>query len=573
MRTFYGFLLQRRPTSALFFVLITLAPVVSSIQPYFLKLFVDAIPQLNYNKLLQILFILAGVRLLGIALGTLAYHIGDIILLDAAIKARNTIFKHIHDLDFAFHTQKSSGSLISAIKRGDGALWNLYHGVHFRIVDVSIRFLVMLVFFKALNTTIFLYVVASFVLALVITKFFIKWNISTRQRVNDEEDSISAVIVDNMINFETVKLFAKEVWEQKKLNEKQQSWRRAVWQHALSFRGLDVSMGIITTLSIILILITSLRATINGQFSIGDFVLVVGFLQSFYPQLFELVWGFRDIAKSYTDIERYFGLLDNQVEIKDPKNPIVPKNISGEIEFKNVTFHYEKKDKFPALRNINLKIRQGQSIALVGRSGAGKTTMVKLLLRFLDVSGGSITIDDIDIRNMNKSDLRSFIGVVPQEPVLFNNTIGYNIAYGNTKISKKEIVAAAKMANIHDFIDNLPKKYETQVGERGIKLSGGQKQRIAIARMIISNPDIIVFDEATSQLDSESEKLIQDAFWKASEGKTTIIIAHRLSTIRKADKIAVMEKGRIVEIGSHKELLHKRGGLYGYFWSLQSRSS
>ncbi|MFZ5932780.1 MAG: ABC transporter ATP-binding protein [Patescibacteria group bacterium] len=281
-----------------------------------------------------------------------------------------------------------------------------------------------------------------------------------------------------------------------------------------------------------------------------------------------VVWGFRDITKSYTDIEKYFGLLDYQVEVKDPKNPIKPKAIKGEIEYKNVNFSYENKQA-DAVKNINLKIREGQSVALVGRSGVGKTTLVKLLMRFYDVEKGEITIDGINIKRFSKSDLRSLMGVVPQEPVLFNNTLEQNIGYGKVGVTKKEIVAAAKLARIHEFIETLPKKYATKVGERGIKLSGGQKQRVAIARMILSEPEIIIFDEATSQLDSESEKLIQEAFWKAASNKTTIIIAHRLSTVMRAGKIVVIEKGKIKEVGSHGELLAKKDSLYSHFWNLQ----
>jgi ABC-type multidrug transport system fused ATPase/permease subunit len=301
----------------------------------------------------------------------------------------------------------------------------------------------------------------------------------------------------------------------------------------------------------------------------GDFVLVVGFTSSFYPKVFELVWGFRDMAKNYSDIQRYFGLLDHQIEVKDPKKPVKIKRIVGEIEYKNTSFSYGD-SKTDAINNIDLKIRPGQSVAFVGKSGAGKTTVVKLLMRFFDVTSGEILIDRINIKKITKSHLRSFMGVVPQEPILFNNTIGYNIAYGREKATKREIEAAAKLANIHDFIKSLADGYETKVGERGIKLSGGQKQRVAIARMILSDPEIIIFDEATSQLDSESEKLIQDAFWKAVKNKTTIIIAHRLSTVMRADKIVVMDDGKIIEVGSHNELIRKKGGLYKHFWNLQT---
>jgi ABC-type multidrug transport system fused ATPase/permease subunit len=304
--------------------------------------------------------------------------------------------------------------------------------------------------------------------------------------------------------------------------------------------------------------------------SVGNFVLVLGFINYFYPQLFELVFNLRNLAKNYADIQRYFGVLDYEVEIKDPLHPVEVDKVTGEIEFKNVSFSYAEGGKKNAIRNLNLKIKPGESIALVGRSGSGKTTLIKLLMRYYDINCGSIKIDGVDIKGFTKSRLRSFMGVVPQEPILFNNTIGFNIAYGGNNVSQEQIESAAELANINSFIKHLTKGYETEVGERGIKLSGGQKQRVAIARMIISNPDIVIFDEATSQLDSESERLIQDAFWKVVKGRTTIIIAHRLSTAMRADRIIVLENGKIGEEGTHQELIAKENSLYNHFWRIQT---
>lgn len=568
LKTFYKFFFKKKWWAATFVILIILSPIIESLTPYYFKLFVDAIPSFNQMLIIHILVSYLVIRIVAMIIDVGKMHVGDILSVDAGAQAMSTIFTHVHTLDFAYHTTKSSGSLISAFKRGDGAFWNMYFSIHFRVIDVFIRFLVLLYFFKNLNIQIFLMIVATFFLTSIITAVFIKLNISARRRVNEFEDDISGVIVDNMINFETVKLFAKENWEQNRLIQIQSIWKKAVWKYVYTFRGFDIAMGIVLNTSMFLILLYSLTLTINKSFTIGDFVLVAAFMQSFFPQLFELVWGFRDIAKSYADIQKYFSLLDNEVKIKDPVKPTTIKNIKGEIEFNNVTFAYDKSNN-KALKNINLKIRQGQSIALVGRSGAGKTSFIKLVLRFFDPDRGIITIDDVNIKKLSKSYLRGLFGVVPQEPVLFNNTVMYNIKYGKPDASKREIEAASKIANIHDFIVSLPDEYDTQVGERGIKLSGGQKQRLAIARMILSDPKIIIFDEATSQLDSESEKLIQEAFWKASYGKTVIIIAHRLSTIQRADKIVVLEKGKIIEEGSHKDLISRNDSLYSHFWNLQ----
>ena len=295
-----------------------------------------------------------------------------------------------------------------------------------------------------------------------------------------------------------------------------------------------------------MVLLFSLNKAARLELSVGEYVYILGFVTSFFPQFFEMVYEFRNIAKQFADIEIYFSFFDREVIVRDPEKPVERQHVRGEIEFKGVTFGYPE-SRGTALRNFNLTIREGESVAFVGKSGVGKTTLVKLLMRFYDVQKGEITIDGYDIRKFAKARLRSFIGVVPQETVLFNDTIGFNIAYGADKPSQKAIRAASKMAHLDEFVGSLSKKYETMVGERGVKLSGGQKQRLAIARMILSDPDIIIFDEATSQLDSESEKAIQDAFWKARENKTTIIIAHRLSTVVRADKIVVMERGKLVE--------------------------
>jgi len=306
-----------------------------------------------------------------------------------------------------------------------------------------------------------------------------------------------------------------------------------------------------------------------GEITSGDLVLILGFVTQFFNRFFDLFFNLRTVVKRYVDVGRYFGVLDEEVLVKDSKNPIKIDKIEGKIEFCDVDFSYPQ-GKEGALRDLNLEIQPGESIALVGSSGAGKTTIVKLLMRFYDADKGKIMIDGYDIRCFAKSDLRSFIGIVPQEAILFNETIAYNIGYGLPKIRKTAIKRAAEIANLSDFIESLPQKYETLVGERGIKLSGGQRQRLAIARVALAQPSVIIFDEATSQLDSESEKLVQDAFWRIGKGKTTIIIAHRLSTIKRVDRIVVIDDGRIIEAGSHKQLLRKKDGLYHHFWSLQT---
>jgi len=410
--------------------------------------------------------------------------------------------------------------------------------------------------------------VVSFVLTLVATKYLAGYNIKTREEFNEWEDEISGIITDNLINYETVKLFAREKWELERLKNTFKTWKKYLWRHFWTYRMIDMSVGSLINISIFLVLSFSVNLVSVKQIGIGDFVLIVGYVNLFFPKLFDLIYGLREISTNLADIKKYFELLDYEVEVKDPEKPVNVSHVYGEIDFNNVHFTYNGRAK-NAINGIDLKIDQGQSVALVGRSGSGKTTLAKLLMRFYDLDSGEITIDGVNIKDFTKSTLRSFVGVVPQEPILFNNTIAYNIGYGKDKPKLSEIKTASGLANIDDFIESLKDKYNTKVGERGVKLSGGQKQRLAIARMILSDPDIVVFDEATSHLDSESEKLIQDAFWKAIAGKTTIIIAHRLSTIMRADKIVVMENGKVKETGTHEGLLKRKDSLYSHFWNLQ----
>jgi ATP-binding cassette subfamily B protein len=331
---------------------------------------------------------------------------------------------------------------------------------------------------------------------------------------------------------------------------------------------MDVSIGSTSGFGMLFILWLAIKKLNNG-FSLGDFVMVAGFITGFYYQFFHLFFRIRDIAKSITDIEKYFGILDNSTQVPDPSSPVTLENPSGNLIFKHLAFAYPNtRDK--VLDDINLEIKNGEKVAFVGRSGAGKTTLIKLLLRFYDATSGSIEFDGVNIKKFTKSYLRSLMAVVPQEPIMFNNTVKFNLSYGNEKASFKAIKQAASDASILDFIEKLPKKWKSEVGERGIKLSGGQKQRLAIARALLVNPKILIFDEATSNLDSESERKIQSALNLASKNRTVIIIAHRFSTIRNADKIVVLSNGTIAEIGKHRDLI-KKGGLYKMLWTLQSK--
>ncbi|KKR90621.1 MAG: ABC-type transporter [Microgenomates group bacterium GW2011_GWC1_41_20] len=546
----------------------TFAYVFELITPYFFKLFVNTLQTGDFDQLYKLILIYIATQFAGLVFGNLKYLLGDIVAVDTSIDIRRSIFKYVQELDISFHSGKSTGALISAFKRGDNAFWGLYERLNQRMWEIVIGFAVMGYFFIQIDYRFVLIFLVSFLLTLVATKYLAGYNIKTRNEFNEWEDQISGIITDNLINYETVKLFAKEGWEQNRLKNTFKTWKKFLWRHFWTYRMIDMSIGSLVNISVFLVLAFSLNLIKEGGIGIGDFVLIISYVSMFFPKLFDLIYGLREISTNLADIKKYFELLDHQVDVKDPENPVKVDHVYGEIIFKNVKFAYQNRFK-SAINGINLTIEQGQSVALVGRSGSGKTSLVKLLMRFFDLSSGRITIDGININDFTKDTLRGFIGTVPQEPILFNNTIAYNIGYAANNPTLAKIREAAKLANIDNFIQSLPKKYETEVGERGVKLSGGQKQRLAIARMILSNPDIVVFDEATSQLDSESEKLIQDAFWKARAGKTTIIIAHRLSTIMRADKIVVMERGKIKEMGTHESLIAKKDSLYSHFWNLQ----
>ncbi len=569
--TYHKYLMIRKWWFILF-VLLTIGGVVIDFStPYFSKLFIDKIQSNDLGNFVSLLFAYLGVMFLGNIFSNFRNFSGDVSVVDGTKALKLDVFKRIQDLDFAFHTNRSTGSLISAFRRGENAFWDLYDRIYSRVFTVLIGFIILIWYFARLDFRIIAIFIASAAITLLITRFLLPLNIKRRQELNDKEDEISGIVADNLINYETVKLFAKEGWERERLNDYLLNWKKYVWKYFMTYRYIDASLGNLINISIFLVFLMSFNLVVDKSIGLSDFVLIVSAVAMFFPQLFNMVYSIRNISQGYADIKKYIDILGQEVQVKDPENENKLKSVSGKVEFDYISFSY-KEGRGKAVKNINLKIKPGESIALVGRSGTGKTTLVRLLMRFFDPDSGTISIDGVNIKDFSKSRLRSFMGVVPQEPILFNNTVGYNIAYGANDSTLKEIRAAAKMANLDSFIQTLPEKYETKVGERGIKLSGGQKQRLAIARMILSNPDIVIFDEATSQLDSESEKLIQDAFWKAVKNKTTIIIAHRLSTVMKADRIVVLENGKISEEGTHKELLRRKDSLYRHFWELQITS-
>lgn len=553
-----------------------ISSILENIFPILLKDITNIIENNNFELLPKLLITISIIKLSRVIIRSIAIQFSDETLFRVIKDIRNDVFEYLHKLDFAFHSNKASGSLISMFKRGQGGVFGLYDGINFFLLEIFFDFTFMIIIFSQLYPKMILIIVGTIVINTFFMIFGMNWNLKTRKKMNNLDDDISAVTVDNMIAFDTVKYFAQEEYEQKRLFDLTQLWKKAGINYAYTFRYIDIVNGGIITIGMLLMIIVSSIDTMNGTTSTGNFVLVSSFALMFFPKLFWFVFIIRDIVKNYADVEKYLNIFDEEIQIKENVNKKDSEEWQkqlydgkpAQIEFKNLNFAYE--DGKSVLNNIDLKIEEGESIAFVGKSGAGKTTMTKLLMRFYDPTQGDILLDGINIKNVTKEQLRKRIGIVPQEALMFNNTIRYNIAYGKDDATDEEIIEACKKANLWTFIDSLEKKLETQVGERGIKLSGGQRQRLAIARMILEDAPIIIFDEATSSLDSESEKLIQEAFWKAAENKTTIIIAHRLSTVKKADRIIVLDDGKIIEQGTHTELTNQDSGIYKYLWDLQT---
>jgi len=569
LKRFYQFLWIYRGKFILFLLVLVVAGVIGNLGPYTYKLLIEALPSQNYRQILLPVLLYVGVRVISNWLSALSNFLGDRVLIPAARDARLTIFRHIQDLDFAFHVNKNTGSLISAFKRGDNAFFNLFNNIHHEIGEVAIGLTVLLFFFTGISPLITILTVAIFAGNILLGWQLIGINIAKRKLFNEVEDELSGIITDNLINYETVKFFAQEVKEERRLRRSFRDWTQRLWQYVNTFRLIDIVVGTVSNLGALLIFWLMIKRLITGQSSVGDFVLVTSFMTSFYYQFFRLLYHLRGIARDFTDIQSYFAILEEKILVRDPAKPVKLLNIQGEINFGQVSFAYPGFSK-KVLKNINLLIKPGESVAFVGRSGVGKTTIVRLLLRFYDVAQGKIALDGVDIRRLAKRQLRSLIGIVPQEPILFNNTVEFNIGYGHQRATHHQIIKAAKMANLDNFIQSLPEQYQTQVGERGIKLSGGQKQRLAIARMLLTDPKVIIFDEATSNLDSESERLIQNALWKIARDRTLLIIAHRFATVRRVGKIVVMDRGRIVATGSHQQLIKNKQGIYQYLWRLQA---
>ena len=485
------------------------------------------------------------------------------------------VFRHLHSLSLRFHLNRQTGGMTRDIERGSRGVSSLVSYTLYSILPTIVEITLVLSILAWKYDIWFVIITLIALTAYIVWSVGItEWRTSFRRAMNDLDSKANVRAIDSLLNYETVKYFGNEEYEAKRYDRSMARWEEAAVKSQTSLSLLNTGQSAIIAIAVTAIMWRATVGVANGSMTLGDLVLVNAFMIQLYIPLNFLGVLYREIKQSMADMERMFTLLDENREVADMREAPALAVSGAAVRFEHVDFAYEPNRQI--LFDVDFEIPAGHTIAVVGHSGSGKSTLARLLYRFYDAgaagpAGGRIAIDGQDIRAITQASLRRAIGIVPQDTVLFNDTIFYNIAYGNTEASREEVYAAARMAAIHDFVETLPAKYETMVGERGLKLSGGEKQRVAIARALLKNPAIMIFDEATSALDSQTEKAIQAELKKIAENRTTLTIAHRLSTIADAHQIIVMDSGRIVERGAHHELL-AADGLYAQMWALQQEA-
>ncbi len=485
----------------------------------------------------------------------------------AMIQLSSEVFHHLHQLALRYHLDRNTGAVSRDLERGTQSISSILNYLIFNIVPTIAEFiLVATILIMQYNADFAVVTFVTVIIYVAYTLGFTNWRMHYRHEMNALDSKANGRAIDSLINYETVKYFNNEHFEQQRYQETLGGWQVAAVKSQTAMSMLNFGQGLIIALGVSYVMYLSTQGVINGELSLGDLVLINTMMLQLFMPLGFLGVVYRALKYAMADMDLVFKLLDHDVEIKDKNGAKKIKITNANIQFNNVQFGYHKDRNI--LNGISFEIKHGQKVAVVGPSGAGKSTLSRLLFRFYDVQNGNISIDGQNIKSVTQQSLRQAIGIVPQDTVLFNESILYNIQYANPNATESDVYKAAKMADIHNFISDLPEGYKTIVGERGLKLSGGEKQRVAIARVLLKQPKILIFDEATSSLDSRSEAAILSSLSELSDKRSTLVIAHRLSTIIDADNIIVLEKGSIVEQGTHKALL-KQKGLYKYLWDLQ----
>jgi ATP-binding cassette subfamily B protein len=481
------------------------------------------------------------------------------------------VFRHLHSLSLRFHLDRQTGGMTRDIERGTRGISTLLSYLLFSIIPVILEFaLVAAVLIGKFDWRFAAVTFGAVVVYIAFTVTVTEWRMEIRRQANELDSRANSRAIDSLLNYETVKYFGNEDFEARRYDEQLTSWENAAVKNEASLGLLNIGQSLIIAVAVTALMLLASQGVASGAFTLGDLVLVNGLLIQLYIPLNFLGMVYREIKQALLDMDRMFRLLAENREVEDAPGAVPVPAGPATVEFKNVDFSYEKARQI--LFGVSFVIPAGHRVAVVGHSGSGKSTLARLLYRFYDVSGGEILVNAIPVKAMKQASVRAAIGIVPQDTVLFNDTVLYNIRYGRPEASDAEVIEAARAAHIHDFIESLPKKYETMVGERGLKLSGGEKQRVAIARALLKNPRILIFDEATSALDSRSEKAIQAELERIAQGRTTLVIAHRLSTVMDADQILVLHQGRVLERGTHMQLLELKGE-YARMWALQQQQA
>ncbi len=502
---------------------------------------------------------------------TLFAELRDLVFVRVAQRAVRRIalnvFRHLHALSLRFHLERQTGGVSRDIERGARGISTLMSYMLFSIIPVVLEFaLVAIVLLARFDWRFMAVTFGAVVVYIGFTVWITEWRSHIRREANELDSRANTRAIDSLLNYETVKYFNNEEYEAKRYDENLKQYENAAVKTEASLGILNIGQSFIIAIAVTALMVLAAEGVVTATLTLGDLVLINGLLIQLYIPLNFLGMVYREIKQALIDMDRMFRLLEQHREIEDRPDAtdLPPGPLS--VRFDHVDFSYDPKRQI--LHDVTFEVPAGEKVAVVGASGSGKSTLARLLYRFYDVGRGAVCINGLDIRDVRQSSLRSAIGIVPQDTVLFNDTVYYNIQYGRPHATREEVIAAAKAAHIHDFIASLPEGYEARVGERGLKLSGGEKQRVAIARAILKDPRILIFDEATSALDSKSEKAIQGELDRIAHGHTTLVIAHRLSTIMDADHIVVLEQGRIIERGTHSELLARRGS-YAQMWALQ----
>jgi len=587
IRTLLPYLLEYKWRVSIALLCLVGAKVANVTVPLIMKQIVDGLgivlksgpQQLAFGVIAGLLIAYGAARLSTTVFTELREFVFAKVTQSAVRKIALQVFRHLHSLSLRFHLDRATGGMTRDIERGSRGVSSLVSYTLYSILPTLVEITLVLTILGIKYDIWFVGITVTALVTYIVWSISItEWRTNFRRTMNELDSKANTRAIDSLLNYETVKYFGNEEYEARRYDESMARWEAAAVKSQTSLSLLNVGQSTIIALAVTAIMWRAVVGVAAGTMTLGDLVLVNAFMIQIYIPLNFLGVIYREIKQSLADMERMFHLLEANREVADkPAAPDLAVSGAG-IRFDHVDFSYEPNRQI--LFGVDFEVPAGKNVAVVGHSGSGKSTLARLLFRFYDVAradprtgfagGGAIRIDGQDIRDVGQSSLRRAIGIVPQDTVLFNDTIYYNIAYGNTNATREEVIAAARLAAIHDFVESLPLGYESMVGERGLKLSGGEKQRVAIARALLKNPAILIFDEATSALDSKTEKAIQAELKKIAENRTTLTIAHRLSTVADAHQIIVMDQGRIVERGTHAELL-AHGDHYARMWALQQQ--